>query len=395
MSKSNPFKPGPGLTPPYLAGREQVQETLRSRLEMLAKGESVSIMVIYGPRGMGKTALLGWLKKQCAERKFRYVMGNPSNTLGSVGALAGKLLPMPWWLSMGRMKLGGRWANVDVEAPATRPGIESVLEKRLIKRCRRKPMVVLLDEAHAPSDPHVLRLFLNMAQEVAGDSPFLLVLAGTPQLDATLRNSKATFIERAEQIGLGCLDGEAAAAAISVPLEKDGVTIAKDAVEKAAEDGQGYPFFIQQWGEALWNHAMKKGVSELKASDVNDLMADIQTKRAGFYEPRFEAISESPELLAAANALAQVLLKDQRNLDKRSATEIIKNTLNATAPDGTDTEAKAQEIIRGLIRHDFLWRPPESRLMTPGIRSFIAYIRDRSSISGDKTLANFSFGVDF
>ena len=378
INKPNPFTPGYGLTPPYIAGREREQELLNSRLEAIAAGQSVGGMVMFGPRGMGKTVLLGWLRERCTERKIRYVAGNSASMLGSANVLARKLLTRRHWFNERGMNLGIKWFNFGVSAPAQGNGAEIFLAENLIARCRKKPMVVLLDEAHDPSDPDVLRLLINTAQQVAQEAPFLLVLAGTPRLTATLRNTRATFIERAESIGLGCLDGEAAAAALRIPLEKDGISIAEGALDQAVEDSQGYPFFVQQWGESLWNHAMKKGISDLAREDVDALIADIQTKRNDFYKARYEGMKKSPGLFAAADALMQALLTDKQNLDRVDVEDLIKSSVATTLPDDADIESAAAEVTNELTRQDFFWSPPGSDFVAPGIPSFITYIHSRS-----------------
>ena len=63
--RSSPFKPGAGLLPPYLAGREKEQAIIRKSLTNLREGEPPAAdILMYGPRGMGKTALLKWIKDE-------------------------------------------------------------------------------------------------------------------------------------------------------------------------------------------------------------------------------------------------------------------------------------------------------------------------------------------
>ena len=383
MSKFNPFTPGYGLIPPYLAGREKEQKQFNATLDAMAAGRPVSGVTMFGPRGMGKTVLLGWLKGQCTERGIEYLARNPANMLSSVDILGNRLLsairPAEGW-HIERASIGGKWAKVDVVAPVQGTGQEAQLEDLLISHCREKPLVVLLDEAHAPSDPDALRSFLNLAQEVAQQAPFLLVLAGVPRLPEVLRNAKSTFIERAESVGLGCLDEESAAAALRLPLEKDGITIAESALDQVVEDSQCYPFFIQQWGKALWNHATEKTgkeASELTSDDVDLVMTDIQAMRTDFYKSRFSAIKKSPELTTAVNTLVQALLTDKRNLDEYDLESIIKTDLSAVTPDDGDIANKTEEVMRELIQHDLFWIPPGSNFLAPGIPSFMTYVRNR------------------
>jgi len=58
---SNPFAPGPGARPPCLAGRVPERARWRERLDALVAGEPPKggALVLFGPRGNGKTALLG------------------------------------------------------------------------------------------------------------------------------------------------------------------------------------------------------------------------------------------------------------------------------------------------------------------------------------------------
>lgn len=62
-----PFRPGPGRSPPYLAGREAEQKLFHDLFSGLESGLAPpSEIPIYGPRGNGKTALLIWLREEAA-----------------------------------------------------------------------------------------------------------------------------------------------------------------------------------------------------------------------------------------------------------------------------------------------------------------------------------------
>ena len=66
-SRQGPFRPGPGGLPPYLAGRESEQALFLLLLGDLQDGLAPSReIVLHGPRGNGKTALLTWLQREAA-----------------------------------------------------------------------------------------------------------------------------------------------------------------------------------------------------------------------------------------------------------------------------------------------------------------------------------------
>lgn len=60
------FAPGTGAYPPVLAGREREQAVLSQCLsDLTAGGSPPHDVVLIGPRGNGKTALLGWFENAC------------------------------------------------------------------------------------------------------------------------------------------------------------------------------------------------------------------------------------------------------------------------------------------------------------------------------------------
>ena len=130
------------------------------------------------------------------------------------------------------------------------------LTRLLTARCRQRALVVLLDEAH-DLDKDVANVLLNASQSVAVDAPILLVLAGTPGLQSHLNTVSATFWNRARQIGVGRLDADATSAALIRPLAAQSPAIAFEdaALAKVIAESQGYPYFVQLWGDALWNAA--------------------------------------------------------------------------------------------------------------------------------------------
>lgn len=56
--RDNPYTPGAGRKPPYLAGRDRDLEEFSSLIEILASGGADRSRIFYGLRGVGKTVLL-------------------------------------------------------------------------------------------------------------------------------------------------------------------------------------------------------------------------------------------------------------------------------------------------------------------------------------------------
>ena len=372
MRKHNPFTPGFGEEPPHLAGREIEQNTLTETLHrMIDRGKGRSI-VMYGPRGTGKTVLLNWLEDECNKEGVVPIKATPSRKLRSVEDLPELLLPE------NKLRPGKVVAGVGpVKAEWGMGSLASMtkLESSLIDECRSTPRVLLLDEAHNLKS-NTCQDLLTLAQEVAEKAPFLLVLAGTPGLRPFLMSVGATFVERSQKLGIGRLNEQAAAKAISVPLQQDGISIEKDALSSVVVDAQRYPYFLQLWGRALWDAAAERDADRLTNVDVEQAMPKIVAHREDFYKSRYNLLREDEPLLAAAYAVAGAFSGESR-LASDAIPEIIERSLPDTLTDGADRKEAARHLSRELNKIDFVWEPTAVAEVEPGIPSFMTYVQSR------------------
>ena len=60
----NPYTPGAGVTPTYLAGRDKVVLDIEKKLVSAKEGYSFRPVIYYGLRGVGKTVLLNAVETQ-------------------------------------------------------------------------------------------------------------------------------------------------------------------------------------------------------------------------------------------------------------------------------------------------------------------------------------------
>lgn len=63
MFKVNPYRPGAGLMPTYLAGRDEDIENVTQMFEALSMNMPVQSIIFSGLRGVGKTVLINSLQK--------------------------------------------------------------------------------------------------------------------------------------------------------------------------------------------------------------------------------------------------------------------------------------------------------------------------------------------
>jgi len=335
------FAPGDGANPPARTGREREEAVLTQCLADLLGGRAPPHNVaLIGPRGTGKTVLLNWFERSCRERA----------------------------------------AHVDVvtltpDDIPTRDGLVDVLAPELTARCLGKPLAVLLDEAHT-LDLVVGRTLLNASQRVRAEAPFLLVIAGTPGLPAHLGAMDASFWSRLGRgrLGIGLLSAAAAAAALVEPLAAHGVSIDPDALDAVVEHSQRYPYFIQLWGEALWEQRLATGATRLTAAHASAARPDVAVRMTDYYQDRYFELDQSGWLAAAEQVAARI----QRTPRPTYA------ELKAAIADGLAPNADREHVQAALAtceRLGFVWCPPGQPSPVryeAGIPSLMTHVLDQS-----------------
>lgn len=281
-----PFRPGVGGLPPCLAGREAERAYFRECLETLRQRESApSEVIVYGPRGNGKTALL-----RSVEVEAEAACGLDTCWLTGVEVTEPAALAR-------RLGLGPPAAET--------PGDPHGLAEALQARARVKPLLVLLDEAHTLK-PEVGQWLLNAAQTAGSRAPFLLVLAGTPDLRARLAETGAAFWSRGKKLAIGRLTEDEAAEAVSRPLAAEGIEFEADALARIARESDGYPFFTQVWGRAVWRVMVDgpDGVDTVTTTVVEAAAAEFESRKNHYYLDRFMELHRG-NLLGAARRVAE------------------------------------------------------------------------------------------
>lgn len=69
INETNPYTPGAGHSPPYLAGREAEIEDFRKYLQ---QEQIMTNIILTGLRGTGKTVLMEDKYKPCAKKRAGY-----------------------------------------------------------------------------------------------------------------------------------------------------------------------------------------------------------------------------------------------------------------------------------------------------------------------------------
>ena len=278
---SNPFRPGAGHQPPYLAGREAEKNAFS---KLLDQGIILENMVLTGLRGVGKTVLLESLKPLAISRGWVWAGTDLSESTSLreehvAIRLCTDLSPITSTIVVSTQavqSIGFQAGETLVEQTLSyqalsdiysqTPGlaldkIKVVLEtawQALSKICASdgaefRGIVFAYDEAqnladHAVKDEYPLSLLLDAFQSLQRKGlPLMLVLTGLPTLFPKLVQAR-TFTERMFRVmDLQSLSSDDSRDAILLPIQNSqgAVLLSDQSVDTIIEMSAGYPYFIQ------------------------------------------------------------------------------------------------------------------------------------------------------
>lgn len=269
MTVDNPYRPGAGHPPPYLAGRHREQTEFK---KLLAQTTVMQNLVLTGLRGLGKTVLLDTFKPLALAEGWLWA-GTDLSEAASVSedSLAVRLLTdlsvVTASTSIGEHEVRAlgfaatprvvtRYLTIDVLRAVfdQQPGLvadklKAVLQ--LVHRLVRKRIIFAYDEAqnmadHAAKEQYPLSLLLDVFQSIQRQGvPFMLVLTGLPTLFPKLVEAR-TYAERMFRVVfLDRLTDAESREAVTRPIQKSSVRLSEPSITAIIKLSAGYPYFIQ------------------------------------------------------------------------------------------------------------------------------------------------------
>ena len=245
---------------------------------------------------------------------------------------------------------------------------KGVLEDRLAKALIQigkiahedgKGVAFLFDEAHSMYDDKskkqfplgaLLSAFVAAQDDDAEPLPVMLVLCGLPPLVGNIHAAKSNaerFFRGSEIANLPFeprpgIELSEAALALTRPAEEQGsMTFTPGLAEQIAHDVDGYPYFIQWFGEQLWEAADYEGKSEIDEELYQRMHGEIrETLDKEFFEPRYHD---------ARNA-------DQKTLRIAASLGEEKFTLASLIEADGRSEGAVDQSLRRLGRDNLIYR---------------------------------------
>lgn len=294
---SNPFRPGAGHRPPYLAGRQAESSEFERLLEQKVILEN---LILTGLRGVGKTVLLDTFKPLAIRSGWRWV-GTDLSESSSISEermvlrLLTDLSVVTAAFSIGESEVSA----IGFDAPArvveskldfkmlewvyaSQPGLPSdklkaVLEVvwSVMKGRGERGLVFAYDESQnlsdqAQKDEFPLSLLLDVFQSIQKKGvPFLLVLVGLPTLFPKLVEAR-TYTERMFRVVfLDSLSEADSRDAILRPIADAScpVKLTEQSIQMIVDITGGYPYFIQFVCREVYD-AFVQGITEVPLDSI-------------------------------------------------------------------------------------------------------------------------------
>jgi hypothetical protein len=300
---ANPFTPGPGKVPPAFGGRYDPLVTAKAIVDKLAvPTDPVRMPLLRGVRGVGKTALMAYTRHHAARTgtitlhieadagdhdlaaTCQSLLRDAAGLIGVAEDLARRLTSIS--IVRGEMRFAppsNDRADVNIES--------LIYDLVLLAERKHVGLLLTVDEIHE-AEELLLRPLMRAIHRHAQDARALgLMLSGLPGAARTLLEEGQTYAERLATYDLGMLGPDGVAEALRQPFEDDaGIGVDDEAIDHVHADTGGYPYFVQLWGEALWDTLPVQ--RRVRLSDTTRALARVDATRNEFFASRWRRLPE-------------------------------------------------------------------------------------------------------
>lgn len=154
---------------------------------------------------------------------------------------------------------------------------------------RGSAAAILIDEIQYFSSSELSALIMAMHRMQQRQLPLVLIGAGLPILPGLAGESKS-YAERLFSFpDIGPLSQEDAAKALRDPVLAAGVEFEADALREIYRLTKGYPYFIQEWGYQVWNHASSSPITLQVTLDATPIVSERLDQN--FFRVRFDRLT--------------------------------------------------------------------------------------------------------
>ena len=317
MFKVNPYRPGAGLMPTYLAGRDEDIENIERLFDALNMNIPTQSIIFSGLRGVGKTVLINklqkiaedkaifcthieveerndfiaqiaacaqaFLRKVSAKEKFRNLIQKPLDAI--------KSLVVSFDPNENTFSLSLQERELYKSNSLTQSLTEVFITIGETAYKTETPICFFVDEIQYMKSEELGALISALHRTNQLGYPVMIVGAGLPKIYKMLSDEKSYSERLFIYKEIGSLTEEQSYQAITIPAGKLGVDYSKEAVERIIAVTKGYPFFIQQMCQIVYQESEGKYID---SAHVEKCMEEFfGTLDNGFFKVRYERCSDS------------------------------------------------------------------------------------------------------
>lgn len=379
---TSPYSPGAGVPPVVISGRDDEIELWRSTVRRAEAGRHGRGVIIHGLRGVGKTVLLGKMREEVEARDWVVASLEAGGDQSDFRQQLGDRL-YPSLRSLAKPGIGQRLKralstfsvfNTEVDAEGTwKFGIDLdntappsgnleldllILATDLSQALKEQGLgvAIFIDEMQ-DLDKATLSALCAVAHHTSQRTlPFMICGAGLPSLPRVLSEAKSYSERLFEYRAIGALSRTYASRALLDPAAEENVHWEDDASSIVLDAANGYPFFIQELGQATWEAA--DGTDTITFTDARVGVSEGRRRLdVGFFLSRWERATQAERgylSAMAADGEGPSLTKDVADRLGRATTSL--------------GPTRASLIGKGLI-----FAPEHGRIAytVPGMADFI------------------------
>lgn len=362
MFKVNPYRPGAGLMPVYIAGRDEDIQNVSQMFDALTMDIPTQSIIFSGLRGVGKTVLINklqsiaeekgifckhieieerndfisqiaecsqaFLRTVSAKEKFKHLIQKP---LEAIKSLVVSFNPEDNSFSL---SMQDRELYVSNNLTQTLTEVFSTIGETAQKT--EMPICFFIDEIQYMKQNQLGSLIAALHRANQLGYPIMIIGAGLPKIYKMLSDEKSYSERLFMYKKIDSLTDEQSEKAIEEPAKKFNIIYAHEATNKIVEITKGYPFFIQQLCKIVYDKT-SKDVIEL--SDVENCIDEfLSSLDERFFKSRYERCAESDKKFVFAMVECGELPCTISN---------VAHNLNKTV--GSISTTRAQLISKGII----------------------------------------------
>lgn len=337
VSKSdNPFNPGGGAMPPYLAGRHSEIAAFERMVQRIQSGQAENLLV-QGLRGMGKTVLMHKFHRMCvgnglvpiSRGQFSRKHSDPEELARALkhGVRTGIETFSRLENAKRKFTAAVKYVRPEVERrhrltyreepydPGGRTPYENHLENYLvenweiIEKSEYRGAVLLFDEFHSVRDEpkrswYTLSDFVGVLAEVQRRGcGYFSVFSGLPTLRPRINEARSYSERMFGLLNIASLGLDDAKKALSEPLLGSKYTFSPDLMDQVAADTGGCPYFLQFFGREILNNAGKTRIALGDYRRIRKMITALLD--CDFYDERMDALSLVQKQVLAAMSKAE------------------------------------------------------------------------------------------